>query len=430
MKSVCVHGLGHIGLPTAAMLAHHNYQVNGYDTDPEHRAAIESDDLPITEEGLCDLVNDGLDSGNLAVIDHPTRADVHLICVPTPMDLEARSANLSYVRDAATAIADRLGAGDLVILESTVPPGTTVDELRPLLERPGLMAGKDFDLAYRPETVLPGNIMHELRTNSRIIGGVSDHSAERTVELYESFVTGDIRTVQNPTTAEFVKLIQNTFRDVNIALANELAKIATDYKIDTRLGIELANAHPRVNIHDPGPGVGGHCLPIDPWFLAHGSESLDLIAKARQVNDSMASYIAARVDSELAGLDDCRIAILGIAYKGNVGDIRMSPGLALAEELKMLDTKLSVHAADGGNPTSVDIRFHDPLATHSDVELLDLESSVTNADAVIITCDHDVYKTLTPGWLASRMEGNVLVDTKNIIPRESWEKDGFSVLQI
>lgn len=430
MNTVCVHGLGHIGLPTAAVLAQHGYQVYGYDSDVERREAIERHNIPTNEAGLQTVVSDGLREESLIISDQPIRADIHLICVPTPMQWETYTADLGYVKDAALAVADRLRSGDAVILESTVPPGTTVQQLLPLLETSGLTAGDEFDLAYSPETVLPGAIMHELRTNDRIVGGINTAASQTAVELYESFVTGEIRAVPDPTTAEFVKLIQNTFRDVNIALANELAKIAADYDIDARLGIDLANAHPRVNIHDPGPGVGGHCLPIDPWFLAENSDELDIISTARAVNDGMSRYVARQVDTALGGVDGRHIAILGIAYKGNVGDIRMSPGLALADALTSLETSLSVHAADGGNVNRVDLRYHDPHAVDAPVALVDLETAVTNADAIIITSDHDDYANLEPAWLASRMNDTVLVDTKAMLDRDRWEETGFTVLRI
>ena len=259
MSTVCVHGLGYIGLPTAAMMANYDHRVYGYDTAPEVRSRLRDGDVHLEEPGLRAFVTQAVESGQLEVVDDVVEAKYHVVCVPTPFDEETKTPDLGYVKSAGDAVSDHLREGDTVILESTVPPRTTDEGFRPIVEDSGLAAGKDFALVHCPETVLPGNIIAELRENNRIIGGVNGLSTESAVRLYDSFVDGEIHTVSDPTIAEFVKLIQNTFRDTNVALANEIAKLSADHGIDSRETIELANSHPRVEIHQPGPGVGGHC---------------------------------------------------------------------------------------------------------------------------------------------------------------------------
>ncbi|MFO7927741.1 MAG: nucleotide sugar dehydrogenase [Halobacteriota archaeon] len=431
MSTVCVHGLGYIGLPTATMLANYDHDVFGYDTDAGVRSNLRDGNVHFEEPGLRAFVTQALESGQLEIADEVVPAKYHVICVPTPFDEESKTAELEYVQSAGRAVADHLRRGDTVILESTVPPGTTDGVLGPILEESTLSAGDDFSLVHCPETVLPGNIITELRENNRIIGGVNAVSAESAVRLYESFVDGEIRTTTDTTVAEFVKLIQNTFRDVNIALANEIAMLAADYDIDARGAIDLANSHPRVDILQPGPGVGGHCLPIDPWFLGDGSERLDLISTARRINDGMPGYIIELLREELGDLDGRTIAILGVAYKGNVGDTRMSPGLALANQLQRVDVAQPT-AADGGTGTidGPSVRIHDPHVIDSTLNLSDLETATTGADAVVIATDHDEFESLDPGTLSEWMAGDVVIDAKGVLSPSVWKRSGFTVRRI
>ncbi|MEF8937590.1 MAG: nucleotide sugar dehydrogenase, partial [Halovenus sp.] len=266
MSSVCVHGLGYVGLPTAAMLANYGHDVFGYDANETVRAELRDAETPFDEPGLRAFLTQALESDKLEISDEVVPAKYQIICVPTPFDETEKTADLSYIKQVGRAVAPVLREGDTVILESTVPPGTTVEELQPLLEESGLVAGEDFALAHSPETVLPGNIITELRENNRIVGGVNAVSAESAVRLYDSFVNGRIRKTCDPTVAEFVKLIQNTSRDTNIALANEIARLAHDYGIDSRETIELANEHPRVDILQPGPVDAGPLGRNIPWF--------------------------------------------------------------------------------------------------------------------------------------------------------------------
>ncbi|NHN46473.1 nucleotide sugar dehydrogenase [Halostella sp. JP-L12] len=429
MSTICVHGLGYIGLPTAAMFANYDHDVIGYDADSEVIDQLNDGEVHFDEPGLRAFVTQALESGNLTVSDEVVPAKYHIIAVPTPFDDDTKEADLAYVKTAGEAIVPHLRTGDTVILESTVPPGTTVDVLQPVLEESGLNAGNDFALVHCPETVLPGNIITELRENNRIIGGVNGVSTQAAVRLYESFVEGEIRTTANATTAEFVKLIQNTFRDTNIALANEIAILADDYGIDSREAIDLANQHPRVDIHQPGPGVGGHCLPIDPWFLGQNSDKLDLIEVARQVNDGMSEYVIEILQDELGSVAGKKIAILGVAYKGNVGDTRMSPGLKLARDLQAVEsTEADAAIVDGGS--SVDIALHDPHVTDSTLDLTDLDDAVSDADAVVITTDHDEFEQLDPRQIGDLMNWDLVVDTKAILPEARWQSADMTLRRI
>ena len=428
MSSVCVHGLGYIGLPTAAMLANYDHDVAGYDASEEVTKQLRGGEVHLEEPGLRAFVTQALESGQLEIVEEVVEAKYHVICVPTPFDEEKKEADLGFVEQAGKAIVPKLRAGDTVILESTVPPGTTVNVLQPVLEESGLAAGEDFALVHCPETVLPGSIITELRQNNRIIGGVNGVSTEAAVRLYNSFVEADIRTTRDATTAEFVKLIQNTFRDTNIALANEIAKLAHDYDIDSREAIDLANEHPRVDLLQPGPGVGGHCLPIDPWFLGQNSEELDLIATARRVNDEMSKYVAEILQEELGELGGKKIAILGVAYKGNVGDTRKSPGLKLARELQHGEEQVAV--ADGGSKSGLEIAIHDPYVMDSTLDLVPLEEAVENADAAVITTDHDEFEDISPSSLSDVMKQSLIVDTKGVLDQNEWKDVGATVRRI
>jgi UDP-N-acetyl-D-mannosaminuronic acid dehydrogenase len=430
MSEVCVHGLGYVGLPAATMMANYGHRVYGYDADPEVRSLLRAGDVHLEEPGLRAFVTQGLESGQLEVVDEVRPADYHVVCVPTPFDEASRTADLGYVESVGRAVADHLRVQDTVVLESTVPPGTTEEVLAPILEESGLAVGEEVALAHCPETVLPGDIIAELRNNDRIVGGVDSYSSQSAVRLYESFVDGRIRTVSSPTLAEFVKLIQNTFRDTNIALANEIARLAADYGVDSRDAIALANGHPRVDILQPGPGVGGHCLPVDPWFLGHDSEELDLIETARRVNDGMSEFVIGILVEELGSLADRKIAILGAAYKGNVGDTRSSPGLKLARELQYADEKPTPATADGGTIDPPTVSVHDPHVTDPTLNLDDLEAATTDADAVVVTTDHDEFTRLNPTALRERMCGSTVVDTKAILRPEAWRRAGFDLRRV
>jgi UDP-N-acetyl-D-mannosaminuronic acid dehydrogenase len=429
MTSVCVHGLGYVGLPTAALLANNGHDVAGFDVDEAVIDRLDRGDVRVGEPDLQAYVETAIDEGRLVPTDEVVPADYHLICVPTPLDFETETADLAYVRSAAEGIAGVLRPDDAVILESTVPPGTTEGPVREVLERSGLTAGEGFDLAYSPETVLPGNILQELRTNDRFVGGIDEASIERAFDLYDPCIDGRVNRAPDAATAEFVKLVQNAYRDLNIGFANELAKIARDYGVDTRTAIELANRHSRVDILQPGPGVGGHCLPVDPLFLAHGSDSVDLIRKGREVNDSMAEFVVDIVEDYFGTLADRRLAVLGIAYKGNVDDTRNSPGLRLARAFRDAAVEPKPAVADGGQST-VETRLHDPHVDDEDdvIGLQDLDTALDGADAIVVTADHDEYGEIDPHEAGERMRNRLLVDTKGHLDADRWRRAEFDVV--
>ncbi|MGM0591283.1 MAG: nucleotide sugar dehydrogenase [Halobacteriota archaeon] len=416
MSEVCVHGLGYIGLPTAAVLADSGHRVVGFDTDEAVRASLASGESPIDEPGLDALVARTVADGSLTVADHVPAAEYHVICVPTPFDDERREADLGYVRAAAANAGQTLRRGDVVVLESTVPPGTTTGPLTDELRRAsGLTPCEEFSVVHCPETVLPGRMLEELRANDRVIGGIDADSTSAARSLYADFVDGDIVETAGPTAAEFVKLVQNTYRDVNVALANEIAKLAGDYGVDTREAIDVANRHPRVDILQPGPGVGGHCLPVDPWFLGHDSERLDLVARARAVNDGMGQYLTELLEAEVGRLDGRRVAVLGVAYKGNVGDTRGSPGLALARALQSAGATVSLS---------------DPHVDDQALALEPVEAATADADALVFAAAHDAFAALDPAPLADRMRGTAVLDACNVVEKDRMTEAGFTVLTI
>ena len=325
---VCVVGLGYIGLPTAARLAAVGHAVIGVDLSRRILDALAAGRSTIDEPDLAQLVADGVASGHLVGSECPVPADVFIIAVPTPIrGLARKEADLAYVRSAAESVASVLRPGNLVVLESTSPPGTTTKVVAPILEcGSGLTAGKDFFLAHCPERVLPGRILHELVNNDRVVGGIDPASTEAARAFYATFVAGAIL-LTDATTAELVKLMENTFRDVNIALANEFALVAEKLGVDVWEAIEAANHHPRVNFLRPGPGVGGHCIAVDPWFIVGAApEITPLIVASRSVNDIMPLHVVDLISESLGGVTGRRIVVLGATYKANVEDTPGKPG--------------------------------------------------------------------------------------------------------
>src|SRR2546422_7882751 len=320
MSRVVVLGLGYIGLPTAATLALHGWEVHGVDVRAELVESLKQGNVPVRERDLSAIVRDALGGGDLQVSTKPENGDYFVLCVPTP--LKDRQADLSYLRKASATVAGVLRRGNTVIVESTVPPGTTTQIVRPILEKSGLEAGKDFHVAYCPERVMPGSILREIVENDRIIGGFDPESAEEAASIYRSFVRGKLF-LTDATTAEFVKLVENAYRDVNVAFANEIAKLAEVHGVDVWEVISLANHHPRVRVLQPGPGVGGHCIAVDPWFIvAAAPEQARLIRTAREVNDGKPAYVLANIQSAIAGAKAAgvrpTVGLLGLAFKPDV----------------------------------------------------------------------------------------------------------------
>ena len=323
-------GLGHVGLPTGALLAIAQKRVLGVDTSESRIAALNAGRCPIPEAGLQQLLDRAHEEGEFHVSDAAAPARVYLVCVPTPV-LESRECDLSHVLNAIRAIVKVAPRGAVIVLESTVPPGTTTGIVRPLIEALGRSVGEDLGLAFCPERVLPGNTIHEIVHNDRVIGGIDERSTSAAIELYAAICEGNCWPAE-PTVAEAAKLFENTFRDVNIALANELAAISSRLGIDARAAIQLANHHPRVNIHDPGIGVGGHCIPVDPWFLHEVAPGeAQLIRASRIHNDARPREVAAAIMGALPV--GGRVALLGLAYKPDSGDLRESPAIEVAREL-------------------------------------------------------------------------------------------------
>jgi UDP-N-acetyl-D-mannosaminuronic acid dehydrogenase len=413
--SLCVLGLGYIGLPTASTFATNGLQVIGVDVNRRIVDVLRNGEIHIQEPGLRGLVQAAFESGKLRVAEQPEPADVFLIAVPTPIQADKR-ADLTAVRAAARAIAPLLRPGNLVVLESTSPPRTTVDVVAPILADSGLRPGEDFWLAYSPERVLPGQILRELIENARVIGGINRASAEAGRELYAIFVRGEI-VLTDATTAEMVKLMENTYRDVNIAVANEFAALAEGFGVDVWEAIALANRHPRVAVLRPGPGVGGHCISVDPWFLVESSpEATELIRQARLVNDRQPERVVRRLEAALGGLRGKIIAALGLAYKADVDDLRESPALEVARRL----------AAAGATVRTFEPNM--PTATVADAHAApSLEAALQGADAMILLVDHRGLAGLDPAWAAQRMRGRVAFDTRGVLPRAAWEQAGFKL---
>jgi len=419
-KKICVIGMGYIGLPTASTFAIHGVQVVGVDVNPSVLQALNSGNVHIQEPGLRALAEQAFASGNLRLSAEPEPADAFIIAVPTPAAPPAAGgdpqAELGAVVAASEAILPHLKAGDLVMLESTCPPRTTLDLVAPILEHSGLRAGTDFLLAYSPERVLPGRILQELTENARVIGGVTPASAEAGRELYGLFVRGEI-VLTDATTAEMVKLMENTTRDVSIAVANEFARLAEQVGVDVWEAIALANRHPRIHILRPGPGVGGHCVSVDPWFLVQAVPGqAELIRTARRVNDGQPRHAARLIERALGGLAQRRIAGLGLAYKPDVDDLRESPALEVARLL-----------AEAGAA----VRTYEPYTPERTAPgaqtASSLEEALQGAQAVVLLVDHRAFRELDPGRAAAAMPGRIAVDLRGVWQPAAWSAAGFTL---
>ena len=412
MSKICIIGLGYIGLPTAAVLASNGNEVIGVDINERARNNLISGNPYPEEPGLQELLEKARENGKLTASEDPKEADTFIICVPTPFTSD-KKADLSYVEDATNNLIPVLKKGDLIILESTVPPGTTRDIVCGAVEKAGFTVGEDVLVAFCPERVMPGKIVKELVENDRVIGGMNEKASQMAKAVYGSFSKGQLY-LTDATTAEFVKLIENSFRDINIAFANELAIVSRDIGIDIWEAIELANKHPRVNIHNPGPGVGGHCIAVDPYFIiemAKGKASL--LSLAREKNTHMPSYIVERSEEILGGLSGKKITLLGLAYKGDIGDPRESPALDIIALLKAKGVNCSVfdpHVEEGMIP-----------------ELTGLDDSVKDSDLLIITTDHSIFKELDPEHVGSLVKNKMVFDTRHFIDRRKWESAGWNV---
>lgn len=417
--TVSIFGLGHIGLPTAAILANNNIHVLGADVNKKTVDNINQGICSFKEPGLSDLVKKVVSNNYLKATNNldiaAEESDILIVIVPTPID-ENKNSDLSYVISACESIKKGLKKGNLVIIESTVPPETGIKKIKPILEESGLKCGEDFSLAYSPERALPHNTIYEMTHNVRVVGGYDEKSTNLAANLYSHITQGDILKVKNITSAEMVKLMENTYRDVNIALSNEFALICEKIGVNVNEVIKAANYHPRVNIHTPGPGVGGHCIPVDPYFLIELAKKYNteatLINDSRRINNNMPKHVLDILLNNLdTSTDDYVVSILGVAYKGNVDDIRETP----SKELINLLIK-----------NNFNVIAHDPLVSDDIIESFNVKAvtyeEALNADCVILVTNHDLYKNITPDMINNKF----IIVTRPILNSTKFRESGVN----
>jgi len=370
---VCVLGLGYVGLPTAAILASRGYEVHGVDVRQSAVDTINSGKAHIIEPDLDILVQAVVQTGRLKAHLEPAPADYFVICVPTPLGPN-HTPGLDHVTSATRSICPLLEKGNHVILESTSPPGTT-ELIAKIIREDASVSPDDLFIAHAPERVLPGKVLREVVENDRVVGGIDERSTAACIEFYQTFVTGNTYGC-SARMAETAKLVENAYRDVNIAFANELSLLSSELDLDVWELIELANRHPRVNILSPGTGVGGHCIAVDPWFLVHAApEVTPLIRHAREVNDAKPKWIVDRVLQRASRFKHCRIACLGLAYKPDIDDLRESPAVEVVRALMAeKDVTLSIVEPN--------------LAEHPEFELTNLDTAIADADIVLSLVAH------------------------------------------
>ena len=405
---ICVTGLGYIGLPTALLLSK-SHDVFGCDIEEGVVDKINNKISPFTESELEEMLKES----NIKAFTHPVESDVFIICVPTPFDKEVKMADLRYVKSAIEAIVPYLRRGNLIIIESTVTPGTCEKIVTPVLEKSGLKVKKDIHLSHCPERAIPGKTFYEIVHNDRIVGGIDNKSADLAEELYTCFVKGIIYKT-NIRTAEFVKLMENTFRDANIALANEFAILTEEMGINVWEAIELANKHPRVNILTPGPGVGGHCIAVDPWFLTESTVNARIINTSREINDGMSAHVLLKAKKifEEQNIKNPTVTIFGVAYKGNVDDTRETPALKL---IKLCEK-------EGWN-----VKIYDPLVKEFEYPLLPLEEAVRDTDLIIIEADHSKFRSMDAKIISNFVRNRNIIDTRNIMNCKEFLDEGFKI---
>ena len=411
--SVAFVGLGYIGLPTAVVMANSGVDVTGVDVNEANVERINRGEVTIVEPGLEEELKQAIESGNFRATTSQVHADTYIIAVPTPFT-DNYDVDMRYIYSAAEAIAPQLKGDELVILESTSPPLTTKKMAKKILElRPDLVAdgaenpeGKPVVyFAHCPERILPGKAMEELRTNDRIIGGQTEEATKRATAVYATFCKAELLPTDD-VTAEMAKLTENSFRDVNIAFANELSLIADNLDINVWELINLANHHPRVNILQPGPGVGGHCIAVDPWFIVSADpENSKLIHTARKVNDGKPKWVIDKVKEAISETNASKVAVLGLAFKADIDDLRESPALSItvdiAEELE------SIHFLVA-EPNAKELPKR--LKGFENAELMNYEEALAGADVILLLVDHKEFKALDK----SVFNGKKLVDTKGL----------------
>ncbi|WP_369901753.1 UDP-N-acetyl-D-mannosamine dehydrogenase [Bacillus manliponensis] len=410
-KKICVMGLGYIGLPTASLLATKGFQVHGVDVNEQAVEMINSGKVHIYEPDLDILVKAAVQSGKLKASLTPEEAEIFVLAVPTPFQ-DGNKPDLTYVKSASKTIAPFVKNGDIVILESTSPIGTTekvaewiLEERSDLTTSEGMQGDKGrLYVSHCPERVLPGHILRELVENDRIIGGLDRESTKQTVAFYKQFVKGKILET-NARTAEMAKLTENSFRDVNIAFANELSLICDKLNINVWELIRLANHHPRVNILQPGPGVGGHCIAVDPWFIVDAApEEAKLIHTARTVNDYKPMYVVEKVKEKADRFKNPVIACLGLAFKANIDDLRESPAVEIVKQLAEVNA---------GEIIAVEPHVSELPASLKEkgINLLTVEEAIEKSDIVLVLVDHEIFNSIA----FDQFKEKVVIDTKGFI---------------
>lgn len=392
-------GLGYIGLPTALSLASHGLDVVGTDYNKVVVDTLNSGKTTFEEKGLDDLFKNALDSGIKFTTEYQ-HTDMYIVSVPTPYEKDNKKVDATYVVNAVKSVMEVCDNDTILVIESTISPGTIDTYVRPIIENSSFALGKDIHIVHAPERILPGNMIHELKHNSRTIGADDREIGERVKKIYESFCEAEI-VVTDIRTAEMTKVVENTYRDINIAFANELAKICRSDNMDVYEIIKIANKHPRVNILQPGPGVGGHCISVDPWFLVGDYPGLaNIILAARKINDSMPEFVLERVSNimEENNLKDVKkVGLYGLTYKEDVDDVRESPALQLLECMKK-------HLALG-------IKVYDPYIQNDivDNQYHDFDKFLNDVDLIVIMVSHSEIKNNL-----QKLEGKLILDTKNI----------------
>lgn len=404
---VNVIGLGYIGLPTALMMAAHDVDVVGTDCNTTRVEQLNRWEMVFEEKGLSELMSMAKEKG-LRFSDKYQKAEMYVVAVPTPYDSNSKKIDPSFVIEAVKQVLQVAPKGAIIVIESTVSPGTIDRFVRPVAKEMGLVDGQDIHFVHAPERIIPGNMIYELLHNSRTIGADSMEIAEKVSEVYKKFCQGTIVTT-NVRAAEMTKVVENTFRDINIAYANELAKICRFADMDVYEIIRIANMHPRVNILQPGPGVGGHCISVDPWFLVGDYPELAKIVRtARDINDAMPEYVLKRTSAilEEEGVRDVsRVGIYGLTYKENVDDTRESPSLQLLDCLKK-------HLA-------APLKCYDPYVKTDMVarQVHDLDSFLDDVDMVIVMVGHDEIRENV-----KKLSGKIVLDTRNLFTKDDIKK--------
>jgi len=408
-------GLGYIGLPTAVMFAKQGIHVHGVDINPSVIDKLNRGQIHFAEPDLQAMLTEVINDRTFTASLQPIKADVFIIAVQTPIHLN-KTANLDYVKKAAEMIMPYLEKQNLIILESTVPPRTIDDFLVPILKQTGFTIGEDLFVSYSPERVYPGKLIEELVSNDRIVGGINQRSALLSAELYKRFVQGNIH-ITDAITAEMSKLIENAYRDINIAFANELARIAEEIGFNAWEAIRLANSHPRVHIHAPGPGVGGHCIAVDPWFIIEKAPEQALLMKAaRTINDMTPYHVAGIVEELVRKVSEPVVTLLGLTYKENVDDLRESPSVIVMNELK----------AKGYH-----IKVYDPyLKAHIEGKVETLQEAVTGSDCLIVLTNHKEFQYIDFEKIKHLLRTKTVLDTRNSLQEHILTDCGFHYVSI